>query len=535
LLKSPITKQKLLISRYFCSTIIKKSIHRMNNTKFTWKQLASIVGISVVSAISSVAIYNKITQKKSGYSYDGKLPANYANYSPLGDGGPTDFTAAAEAAVPAVVHIKTKTNAKKVNTSNGRQRNPFGDPFFDDFFNMDDFFGPRMTPEQRASGSGVLISADGNILTNNHVVEGADEVTVTLSNKKTYKATILGTDPSSDLAVIKIEGTNFPFLVPGNSDDVKLGQWVLALGYPLNLDCSVTAGIVSAKARSLGLNQEKVGRGKSAIESYIQHDAAVNKGNSGGALVNTRGELIGINAAIASQTGYYAGYSFTIPINVARKIANDLIKHGAPQRAFLGVRPATVKGTDGQLEIKEGNGVEVGSVSAGGAAEKAGIKAGDVITKINSKAVNTWNELVEQVASFSIGDNITIAYTRGSKPATATVTLKNESGNFDLVTKQSLGQKLGATFENLDAKKAAEYGIDGGVVVKALDAKGLLKTQNPSIKNGLVIIRINGSEVSNIDELNSLLEANTQSTVIQGFYPGYEGIYNFVINKNDEE
>ncbi len=503
-----------------------------------WKQVLPIMGISALTAISSVVVYNKITSNSgTTYSSNDKLPANYANYKELGaDGGPSDFTAASETAVPAVVHIKTKTAARKVSNNGGN--NPFGNsPFFkefEDMFGGGSMFGPRMQPEQRASGSGVIISADGNILTNNHVVEGADEVTVTLSNKKVYKAKVLGTDPSSDLAVIKIEGVNFPYLITGNSDDVRLGQWVLAVGYPLNLDCSVTAGIVSAKARSLGLNESKTGNKGTGIESYIQHDAAVNPGNSGGALINTKGELIGINAAIASPTGSYAGYSFTIPINIARKIGNDLIKHGTSQRAFLGVRPAITKGLDGRQEIKEGNGVEISGAAPGGAAAAAGLKAGDVITKIGDHQINTWNELVEQIASTNVGDKINITFIRGGKTMTIPVTLKNEGGNFDVVAKQTLGQELGAQLENLDSKKAQEYGVEGGVVVKSLDAKGLLKTQNPNMKNGLVILRINGSEISNIEELALILSQNSESTVIQGFYPGYEGIYNYVINKNEE-
>jgi Do/DeqQ family serine protease len=511
----------------------------LKSKNMNWKQVLSIMGISALTAIGSVVTYNKLTTKKNNViaNYDGKLPANYANYTPMGDdGAPVDFTVASETTVPAVVHIKTKTASKKINASN--RQSPFGnDPFFRQFEDMlgDNFFGPQMSPEQRASGSGVIISADGNILTNNHVIEGADEVTVTLSNKKVYKAKVLGADPNSDLAVIKIEGVNLPYLVSGNSDDVKLGQWVLAVGYPLNLDCSVTAGIVSAKARSLGLNERKTGNKGKSIESYIQHDAAVNPGNSGGALVNTKGELIGINAAIASPTGSYAGYSFTIPINIARKIANDLIKHGTPQRAYLGVRPATIKGIDGQQELKEGNGVEVRDVTTDGGAGKAGIKTGDVITKINERPINTWNELVEQVASFSVGDKINITYTRDGKSYVVPVTLKNEGGNFDLITKESLAKQLGATLENLDPKKAAEYGIDGGVVVKNLDAKGLLKSQNPSMKNGLVILRVNGTEVNTIEELKQLLESSSQSTVIQGFYPGNEGIYNYVINQGGED
>ena len=504
-----------------------------------WKQALSVAGISAVTAVLSVVAYSKInggSKNTPGTTQSaGKLPANYANYE---DGIPNgiDFTAASQSVIPAVVHIKTKIKQKTAKTTS--QRNPFfDDPFFDQF---QDFFGQgspfqRVIPEQRASGSGVLITGDGYILTNNHVIEGADEVTVTLSNKKSFKAKVIGADPASDLGVIKIDGNDFPSLVYGNSDDVKIGQWVLAVGYPLALDCSVTAGIVSAKARSLGLNQEKVGANKSAIESYIQTDAAVNKGNSGGALVNARGELIGINAAIASPTGYYAGYSYAIPINIAKKIASDLMKHGSAQRAFLGVRPAVGKDIAGEQELKDGKGVEISAAAPGGAAAAAGLKAGDVITKINDKDIQTWNELVEQVASYSVGDKINITYVRNGKESQASATLKNEAGNFELITRQTLAQELGAELENLDAKKAQEYGIEGGVLVKSLNAKGLLKTQNPSMKTGLVIIRVNGIEVGTVDDLSAAIAAGKNSTILQGFYPGSEGIFHYVLNKNADQ
>jgi serine protease Do len=506
-----------------------------------WKQAFSVTGISAATAILSVVAYSKITGngKNTGSQeqFTGKLPANYANYDDNGAPNGVDFTAASQAVIPAVVHIKTKTKQKTAKVTS--QRNPFfDDPFFDQF---QDFFGQggnpfqRVVPEQRASGSGVLISGDGFILTNNHVIEGADEVTVTLSNKKSFQAKVIGTDPASDLGVIKIEGSGYPSLILGNSDEVKIGQWVLAVGYPLALDCSVTAGIVSAKARSLGLNQERVGANKLAIESYIQTDAAVNKGNSGGALVNTRGELIGINAAIASPTGYYAGYSYAIPINIAKKIANDLMKHGSAQRAFLGVRPAVGKDIAGEQELKDGKGVEISGAAPGGAAAVAGLKAGDIITKINSKDVQTWNELVEQVASYSVGDKIDITFVRNGKENTVNATLKNVAGNFEVLTKQTLTQELGAELENLDAKKAQEYGIDGGVLVKSLNAKGLLKTQNPSMKAGLVIIRVNGIEVNTLDEFAAAVESGKTSTIIQGFYPGSEGIFHYVLNKNADQ
>jgi serine protease Do len=504
-----------------------------------WKQVLSVAGISAATAVLSVVAYTKFMAPKNPApeQYTGKLPSNYAHFTNnSGTPGAVDFTAASQAAIPAVVHIKTKTKAKTIKTSAQRGNPFFDDPLFDQF---QDFFGPRVMPEQRASGSGVIISADGYILTNNHVMEGADEITVTLSNKKSYKAKPIGSDPASDLGVLKIDAAGLPSLIYGNSDDVRIGQWVLAVGYPLSLDCSVTAGIVSAKARSLGLNQERLNQDRSntnrtsAIESYIQTDAAVNKGNSGGALINAQGELIGINAAIASPTGYYTGYSYAIPINIAKKIAADIMKHGSPQRAYLGVRPALGQDIAGEAELKDGRGVEISGAAPGGAAAAAGLKGGDIITRINGREVSTWNELVEQVAAYSVGDKINITYLRSGKENTALATLKNEAGNFDVLTRQSLSQELGAELENLDTKKARELGVDGGVVIKSLNPKGLLKTQNPSLKAGLIIFRIEGQEISTMEELSQILSTGKKSMVFQGFYPGYEGVYNYIINKGD--
>src|SRR5215210_7374385 len=301
------------------------------------KNIILVVLISSATALTSVWGYNRwAAPQRAGIQDTGKLPVNYAGFF-NGDkaAGPVDFTAASTSATPAVVHIKTKTKARQVSNNLPRGRNPFSDLFGDGF---DDFFGnPRSQtiPEQRASGSGVLISDDGYIVTNNHVVDGADEVNVTLTNRKSYKAAVVATDPSTDIAVVKIEGKNFPYLVYGNSDDVKLGQWVLAVGYPLTLDVTVTAGIISAKARSIGINSRQ---SENPIESFLQTDAAVNPGNSGGALINTEGQLIGVNSAIASPTGSYAGYSYAIPVNIVKKIVNDLIKFGTAQRAYLGIQ-----------------------------------------------------------------------------------------------------------------------------------------------------------------------------------------------------
>ena len=300
-----------------------------------FKQIAFTVFFSAITTLCVVWGYGKYVKNSALYGGQmaGVLPPNYAKQTGLFDGaglppGAIDFTVPAQAATPAVVHIKTKTNAKQISNSlpkTQRQQNPFSDLFGDDDM-MEQFFGKRnnVRPEQRASGSGVLISEDGYIVTNNHVVASADEIMVTLSNKKTYTAKVIGTDPAYDLAVIKVEAAGLPYLIYGNSDDVKIGQWVLAIGYPLNLEATVTAGIVSAKARSLGLNRDKAGA--AGVESFIQTDAAVNMGNSGGALVNTDGKIVGINSAIASPTGYYSGYSYAIPVNIVKKVVDDIIK-----------------------------------------------------------------------------------------------------------------------------------------------------------------------------------------------------------------
>lgn len=310
------------------------------------KQVLATIMISALTTLAVVWGYGSFQKSNNSYAgqTQGSLPENYKlaglKDGALPPGTPIDFTAPSAAALPAVVHIKTKTNAKQVSNSLPRmQQSPFSDFFNDDLFNQ--FFGGgrmNIIPEQKASGSGVIISDDGFIVTNNHVIENADEIKVTLHNRKTYTAKLIGADPAVDLAVIKIDASALPFLLYGNSDDVKIGQWVLALGYPLNLETTVTAGIVSAKARSLGLNKDKTGNPGGAVESFIQTDAAVNMGNSGGALINTDGKLIGINSAIASPTGYYSGYSYAIPVNIAKKVVDDIIKFGTVQRGYLGIQ-----------------------------------------------------------------------------------------------------------------------------------------------------------------------------------------------------
>lgn len=506
------------------------------------KQILSTVAISAVTAFAVLWGYGKFMKNSNTYAgqLNGDLPSNYklAKYNENSNvpGATIDFTQPAAAALPAVVHIKTKTNAKQVSNNLPRvQQNPFGDLFNDDLFNQ--FFGrgPSYIPEQRASGSGVIISDDGYIVTNNHVVENADEITVTLNNKKTYKAKVIGTDPAYDLAVIKVEANGLPFLLYGNSDDVKIGQWVLAIGYPLNLETTVTAGIVSAKARSLGLNRGT--KNNSPVESFIQTDAAVNQGNSGGALINTDGILIGINSAIASPTGYYSGYSYAIPVNIVKKVVDDLIKYGNVQRGFLGV--STNNSNDISDEQKEkqnltytGEGLVITEVAANSAAQDAGLKKGDIIKSVNGVAVTVPSELQELVTRYKPGDKVTVVYSRNGKDATANATLKNKMGNFDIVkVDNAVLSKLGADFATLDAKMAKSYGVNGGVVVKKI-TDGALKEQT-RMRDGFIIIKVNEKDVKNKEEFSKAI-GDAKSVTISGFYPGYDALYDYPISLEEE-
>ncbi len=487
------------------------------------KNVLAVVAISASTAIASVWGFSKIQESRyEGLQQEGKLPVNYANFFD-DKNSPTpvvDFTPAATSATPAVVHIKTITKAKQGGTAQ-RQRNPFSDLFGDDMF--DDFFGgPRVysTPEQKASGSGVIYTADGYIITNNHVVAGADEINVTLKNRKTYKATVIGTDPSSDLAVIKIDAKNLPYVVWGNSDEVKLGQWVLAIGYPLNLDVTVTAGIVSAKSRSIGINERQSDR---PVESFIQTDAAVNQGNSGGALIDTDGELIGINSAIASPTGTYAGYSYAIPVNIVRKVVGDIVKYGTVQRAYIGISYPREGLTDEQKQsqgIKDvENGVFVMEVSEDGSAKLAGLKKGDILTKVNGVVVTSGPEMVEQVARYKPGDKISITYLRDGKETTANITLKNRAGNFDIVKSESAIEKLGGQLATVDAALAKKNNIDGGVSVKTKGSGGALA--NSRIQEGFIITSVNGKPVKTVEDLAAALKTVKGTAFFEGIYPGF--------------
>ncbi|MBK8786704.1 MAG: trypsin-like peptidase domain-containing protein [Chitinophagaceae bacterium] len=508
------------------------------------KQIFFTVAISAVTALAVIWGYGTYVKNSNTYAgqQEGIMPANY-KYAGLLDGGTPpgatiDFTAPAQAATPAVVHIKTKTNAKQVsnNLSKKQPNNPFSDLFDDDMFNQ--LFGNRgrgVIPEQRASGSGVIISDDGYIVTNNHVVENADEINVTLSNKKTYKAKVIGTDPSYDLAVIKVEAAGLPFLLYGNSDDLKVGQWVLAIGYPLNLETTVTAGIISAKARSLGLNKDKNGDPASGVESFIQTDAAVNMGNSGGALINTDGRLIGVNSAIASPTGYYSGYSYAIPVNIVKKVVDDLIKFGTVQRGFLGVRFVNASDITEDDKKRQGipataEGIYVTDVPTDGGAYEAGIRKGDILTKVNGADISNGAEMQGLISRQKPGDKIPISYIRNGSEKTALVTLKNKAGNYDIVKADAVLETLGAELTTLDAKKAREYGVTGGVIVKKIN-EGAINDQT-RMKDGFIILKVNDKEVKTVDEMKATVGVN-KSITISGFYPGYDGVYEYPLSLDD--
>jgi Do/DeqQ family serine protease len=503
-----------------------------------WKQLLLVVAVSASSAVGSVWTYGKLTSKPDSFvqSPDNKLPANYAGFFDNiaeGAGAPVDFTKAANASVPAVVHIKTKIPARRISNNLPRTRGNGMDDWFEQFFD----FGPRIQPEQRASGSGVIISDDGYIVTNNHVISDgnngvADEITVTLNqNKKTYKAKVIGRDPSSDLAVLKVDATSLPYMIYGNSDQVNLGQWVLAVGYPLTLEATVTAGIISAKGRQIGINSRQ---SSSPVEAFIQTDAAVNQGNSGGALINTEGQLIGINSAILAPSGTYAGYSFAIPVNIVKKIVNDLIEFGDVKRGYIGISYPNVD-NDGWVKragVKDGQGVYVLAVPEDGAAAKAGLKKGDVITKINGNGVTSGLEMSAQIASFKPGDKVKVAYLRSGKEYTADIILKGEISQVNVPNLEIIGDRLGVELENLDKEKAGKYDIEGGVVVKKIKADGpLSKTR---MDEGFIITTVNGKDIKNADELSQALGSGYGKIKLEGIYPGYNGVYTYQIDLGED-
>ena len=421
---------------------------------------------------------------------------------------PVDLTSAAENAVNSVVYIKVTTNSR---TQTIEYSDPFED-FFGDFFGRGNG-GSRQrrqmeTPKRSGAGSGVILTSDGYIVTNNHVVQDADELTVKLNDNREFKARIIGTDKTTDLALIKIEATNLKPITVANSDNLKLGEWVLAIGNPFSLTSTVTAGIVSAKARSLCATP-------GSIESFIQTDAAINPGNSGGALVNAKGELVGINAMIYSQTGSYAGYGFAIPTSIMNKVVDDLKKYGSVQRALLGIMGQDVstyidaqkdKGKD--VDLGTVNGIYVGEVSSDGAAAGAGLKEGDVITAIDGKKITKFGELQELISSHRPGDKVSVTYLRDKKQHTATITLLNVQGTTSAV--QTLDtDAMGAALRPLTDQEKKELNLQSGLVVSAI-REGKLK--EAGLTKGLIITKVNDHEMRTIDDFDEAVKEANMST-----------------------
>ena len=444
---------------------------------------------------------------------------------------PVDLTYGAEKALPSVVHIKYVQNSKIQTVE--VQSDPFEDFFSDPFGG---FFGRGQrgqggtrkqqvqTPKRTATGSGVIISSDGYIVTNNHVVDGADELTVTLTDNKEYSARIIGADKTTDLALIKIDGHGLPAIEMANSDDVKVGEWVLAIGNPVGLNNTVTAGIISAKARTLGAN---------GVESFIQTDAAINAGNSGGALVNTNGQLVGINAMLYSQTGSYSGYGFAIPTAMMNKVVADLKQYGTVQRAMIGIMGTDVKNYV-DAEKEKGNEVDLGTmegiyidkVTEESAAEDAGLEKGDVIIEVDGQKVKKFGDLSGIIAQKRPGDKVSITYLHNKKKQTKTITLRNEQGNTKVVKNADL-DVLGADFREVTKQQKEQLNISYGLEVMKVSGG---KMKDAGVPKGFIIQRVNDEQMKTVEDLqNAVKEASTSKEpvlFIRGIYPtGKQGYF----------
>jgi Do/DeqQ family serine protease len=426
----------------------------------------------------------------------------------------TDFTEAAEKSVNAVVHIKTE-----ISTKTGSYDSFFG-PFGEYFGN------PYRNNTFIAFGSGVIVSSDGYIVTNNHVVEGADRVSVTFNNKKELEANVIGTDPSTDLALIKVDAHDLIYLTYGNSDALKIGEWVLAVGNPFNLTSTVTAGIVSAKARNVGILGAQ-----SSIESFIQTDAVVNRGNSGGALVNTNGELVGINAAIASHTGVYEGYSFAIPANLVKKVISDLMQYGETQRAYIGVQIRDIDANFAkELGIEDVNGVYIAGGVPDGGADEAGLEEGDIILSIDNVAIHSLSELMGTIGQHSPGETVSIDINRDNEIQTFQVTLKNQNGTTAVITPGDTfdNDLLGASLQQLSTDELQKLNISNGLKITEVN-DGILK--RGGITRGFVITEINGAKINSDASLNEALQRTKRNIVhLKGMYPnGVRISYEFML------
>ncbi|MBC3784817.1 Do family serine endopeptidase [Spirosoma utsteinense] len=511
--------------------------------KSNWKLLALM---ALLSSVVTLAAYNFLgfnnrdvifNESSPTPTITGRLAALTGN-GPMA--APNDFSTAAESVTPTVVHIRTTIT----RTVRQQQMPDIFREFFGDEFGQGQNQGQSRPRRQQgqASGSGVIISKDGYIVTNNHVVQDADEVEVIMTDKRSFKAKVIGTDPLTDLAVIKVEANNLPAIVLGDSDALRLGEWVLAVGYPLDLESTVTAGIVSAKGRGIGILQRENARQQptdpkadTPIEAFIQTDAAINPGNSGGALVNLRGELIGINSAIASATGYYSGYGFAVPVSLVKKVSADLLKYGNVQRGYLGILPIELNSTIAKEKgAKVGRGIYVDSVVENGAASAAGLKKGDVIVKMEGQPLDSDAQMREIIGRRRPGDAVTVTINRDGSERDVKLELRNRNGGRDVIKKTEVAtvnaslKSLGADFEELSAQDAKQLGITGGVRVKKIVDGKLAETD---IEEGFIIVKANGKNVKTTKDLQTIMSAvkEGEGLMLIGMYPNSSRMYYYAV------
>jgi serine protease Do len=494
------------------------------------KKAASVLLIALISAVLAIAGYRYLDKKQSPTAFytEAQPNPNFVKYTANETGAAAlpDFVQAAKIVSPAVVHINTTYAAS------GSRGNTF-----------EDLFGsPQSSGPARASGSGVLITPDGYVVTNNHVIENASQIEVVLPDKRSFKGKLVGRDPSTDLALVKVDGNNLPMVTMGSSDNVQVGEWVLAVGYPLSLNSTVTAGIVSAKGRSIGIldrpsqnsfGEPQPGGGSSAIESFIQTDAAINPGNSGGALVNASGQLVGINAAIASQTGSYAGYGFAIPVDLVKKIVSDFRKYGEVRRGYLGVSfpaPAVEDQAMRQKGIDPASvkGVYITGVQPGSGAASAGLKEGDIIQSINGRPIGSSAEFSERIGRLAPGDKVELNYLRGKQQNNVNITLQGAEASVAASASAAGTQaKLGATFTPLPPAIKERYRLRAGLVITGMERGGFF--DSAGIPIGTIITSVNGRPVNTVAELNAALGASRNNMVrLDGVTPDGTGfVFNF--------
>lgn len=507
------------------------------------KRIGIMVLAAFIGGAAAIGGYKLLEPKNDALSFQEQQNVLFASNPKIGSAGEVDFISAAAAVSPAVVHIKTSYSGG----GGGSQRGASPFDMFEDLFGGG---GRRMQRAPKAaSGSGVILTPDGYIVTNNHVVDNADKIEVILSDRRKVSAKIIGKDPNTDLALIKVEATNLPIVKMGNSDNVQIGEWVLAVGFPLDLQTTVTAGIISAKARSIGIlarNQQpteaeyeeyqRTGKEpvNNSIESFIQTDAAINPGNSGGALVNAAGELIGINAAIASQTGTNVGYGFAIPVNLAKKILDDFRKYGAVKRGYIGVTFAALDADQAErLKVNDIAGLYITDVIEGSGASAAGLKKGDIIKKVGGSIIYDSPDLQEKIGRLSPGDKVQLTYLRDGQLKNTTVTLKGDNSVASaakppvLAGNKATLEKLGASFAPAPEQLKGRYNVESGVVVTGIEQGKLFDSWE--IPKGVLITAVNGKPVNSSKDVEAALPMTRNGmTSISGVGP--QGAFTYSIN-----